>query len=161
MRSGPFTHTYTFTTEPKNNFPHETEASFDAIVIGFGYGGSVSAYRLAKAGLRVAVIESEAMLIRLPSNFVRPSLAVEPCRRPVRPAHSYALEQDCYGLDWYCRWWRLDCQCGGNDSQQTTSRTGLATSPLLLSQPYYDRAEAMLGAKTYPLLSQSRLTPAP
>ncbi|CAB1062314.1 Glucose-methanol-choline (GMC) oxidoreductase:NAD binding site [Olavius sp. associated proteobacterium Delta 1] len=34
-----------------------TETHFDAIVVGSGFGGSVSAYRLAEAGLRVCLLE--------------------------------------------------------------------------------------------------------
>lgn len=42
---------------------------FDAIVIGSGFGGSVSAYRLAEAGLRVCVLERGSA--RAPGTFTR------------------------------------------------------------------------------------------
>src|ERR671932_1674257 len=33
------------------------ESHFDAVIVGSGFGGSVMAYRLAKAGLRVCLLE--------------------------------------------------------------------------------------------------------
>jgi choline dehydrogenase-like flavoprotein len=36
---------------------HPASASFDAVIIGSGAGGSAAAYKLASAGLRVAVVE--------------------------------------------------------------------------------------------------------
>jgi cholesterol oxidase len=37
--------------------PHEPEAHFDAVVVGSGFGGSVTAHRLSEAGMSVCVLE--------------------------------------------------------------------------------------------------------
>jgi cholesterol oxidase len=37
--------------------PHEPEAHFDAVVVGSGFGGSVTAHRLSEAGLSVCILE--------------------------------------------------------------------------------------------------------
>ena len=43
---------------------HPASASFDAVIIGSGAGGSAAAYKLANAGLRVAVVEKGSELPR-------------------------------------------------------------------------------------------------
>ena len=44
-------------TENQENYPELSRVNWDVIVVGSGFGGSVSALRLAEKGYRVLVIE--------------------------------------------------------------------------------------------------------
>ena len=67
---------------PSRRFHAKSGTRFDVIVIGSGFGGSVSALRLTERGYRVAVMESGTTVLRRP---VRPHL-VESAQVPLVPA---------------------------------------------------------------------------
>lgn len=129
---------------------HEAEESFDAIVIGSGYGGSVSAYRMAKAGLKVAVVET-GYLHQAP-NILRGEAS------QWNPAAGLYGPHTVTHLSKTVTAWTGTAVGGGSivNAAVMIRKDNFANWPGQISRqcldPYYDRAEAMLGAKTYPVL---------
>ncbi len=136
--------------EPKTNLSHGTEVSFDAIVIGSGYGGAVSAYRLAQAGLKVAVIET-GYAQRAP-NILRGEAS------QWNPAAGLFGPHTVTHLSKTVTAWTGTAIGGGSivNAAVMIRKDNFANWPGNITRQtldiYYDRAEAMLGAKTYPLL---------
>ncbi len=71
----------------------EARSSYDAIVVGSGYGGGVAASRLARAGKRIAVFERgrEHLTGEFPSRFPELRQAVQVTGRRVRTGRATAL----------------------------------------------------------------------
>lgn len=147
--------TFTLTLIMESNTPNDPEVSFDAIVIGSGYGGSVSAYRLAKAGLKVAVIES-GYAHKAP-NILRGEAS------QWNPAAGLFGPHTVTHLSNTVTAWTGTAVGGGSivNAAVMIRKDNFENWPGNISrqalEPYYDRAEAMLGAKTYPVL----LAPSP
>jgi cholesterol oxidase len=125
--------------------------SFDAIVIGSGYGGAVAAYRLAQAGLSVCVMEKGY-------EHKAPNM-------PRGRDSEWAPEEGRFGphtvtkLNKRVTGWHGTAVGGGSIVNAAVmirkdcfeNWPGNITRETL--DPYYDRAEQMLGARVYPLHS--------
>ena len=139
-----------------------SETHFDAIVVGSGFGGSVSAYRLAEAGLRVCVLERGKAYPpgefpraphRMKNNFWDPSeglhgmyniwsfsgLGAVVCSGLGGGSLIYANVMIRKDERWFVR---EDLKDGGFEYWPVT-RADL--------EPHYDRVEKMLGARPYPV----------
>jgi cholesterol oxidase len=137
---------------------------FDAVVVGSGFGGAVSAYRLAEAGRSVCLLERGKAYP--PGSF--PRTPYEMGRNFWQP------ENDLYGL-FDVRAFRRKLVCllssglgGGSLIDANTllrkdekwfveedATGGYAPWPVTRSEldPHYDRVERMLGAQRYPYLT--------
>ena len=135
---------------------------YDAIVVGSGFGGSVTAYRLAEAGQRVCVLERGRAYP--PGSFTRsPHRARESFWDPPRGLHGMYHYWSFRGIDAVVaaglgggsliyanvllrkdeRWFiDEDVNDGGYESWPVT-RAEL--------DPHYDRVEAMVGVQRYPV----------
>jgi cholesterol oxidase len=138
------------------------EEHFDAVVIGSGFGGSVSAFRLSEAGLRVCVLERGKAYP--PGSFPRSPLAV-----------ARSLWDPSEGLHGIFNVWEFSglggivaSGLGGGSllysnillrkDRSTFVHEDLATGgferwPVTYDdlEPHYERHEAMLGAAPYPI----------
>lgn len=130
-----------------SGFSHET--NFDAIVIGSGYGGAVSAYRLGEAGLRVAVLE--AGYEHKAPNMPRGEAAEwNPAKGKFGPHKVTKLNSKVKG-------WTGVAVGGGSivNAAVMIRKDNFENWPGGITRqsldPYYDRAETMLEARTYPL----------
>lgn len=126
--------------------PHEF---FDAIVIGSGYGGSVSAFRLAESGLKVAVLETGY-------HHKAPNM-------PRGEESEWNPKEGHFGPHTVTRLspavtaWTGTAVGGGSivnaavmiRKDNFENWAGGITRQTL--DPYYNRAEAMLGARVYPV----------
>jgi len=137
------------------------DAHFDAVIIGSGFGGSVTASRYAEAGLGVCVLERGRSYP--PGSFTRsPYRARESFWNPERGLHGMYHYWSFRGIDALIssglgggsliyanvllrkdeRWFvQEDLQSGGYE-HWPISRADL--------EPHYDRAEQRLGAQRYP-----------
>ena len=121
---------------------------FDAIVIGSGYGGSVSAFRLAEAGLNVAVLETGY-------EHKAPNI-------PRGKASEWNPDQGRFGphnvqhLNNSVTAWRGTAVGGGSiiNAAVMIRKTDFDNWPGGITRsaldPFYDTAERMLGATVYP-----------
>lgn len=134
---------------------------FDAVVVGSGFGGAVSAYRLAEAGLSVCLLERGKAYA--PGSFPR---------TPYEMGHNFWQPEDgLYGL-FDVRGFRRKLWCllssglgGGSLIDANTllrkderwfveedAQGGYESWPVSRAEldPHYDRVERMLGAQRYP-----------
>lgn len=139
-----------------------SETHFDAIIVGSGFGGSVTAYRLAEAGLRVCVLERGKAYApgefpraphRMKNNFWDPSeglhgmyniwsfsgLGAVVCSGLGGGSLIYANVMIRKDERWFVK---EDLNKGGFEYWPVT-RADL--------DPHYDRVEKMLGAQRYPV----------
>jgi cholesterol oxidase len=138
-----------------------TDTHFDAIVVGSGFGGSVTAYRLAEAGKRVLVLERGKAYP--PGSFTRsPYRARESFWHPAKGLLGMYHYWSFKGIDALVsaglgggsliyanvflrkdeRWFvDEDVNDGGYESWPVT-RADL--------EPHYDRVESMIGLQRYP-----------
>jgi cholesterol oxidase len=138
-----------------------TDSHYDAIVVGSGFGGSVTAYRLAEAGKRVCILERGKAYP--PGSFTRsPYKARESFWNPSRGLHGMYHYWSFKGIDALVsaglgggsliyanvflrkdeRWFvDEDVNDGGYESWPVT-RADL--------DPHYDRVEKMIGLQRYP-----------
>jgi len=137
------------------------DAHFDAVIVGSGFGGSVTAYRLAEAGLRVCVLERGKAYPpgefpraphRMKNNFWDPSeglygmyniwsfdeLGAMVCSGLGGGSLIYANVLIRKDEKWFVK---EDLKDGGFEYWPVT-RADL--------NPHYDRVEKMLGAQRYP-----------
>ncbi len=137
-----------------------TEAHFNALIIGSGFGGSVMAYRLAEAGLRVCLLERGKAYP--PGSF---------------PRSPYRMKQNFWdpseGLYGMFNAWSFDelgalvCSGLGGGSliyanvmirkdERWFVRKDHEYWPVTRADldPHYDRAEKMLGAQQYPFAKE-------
>lgn len=137
------------------------EGHYDAVIVGSGFGGSVMAYRLAEAGLRVCLLERghpyppgafPRSPYRMKSNFWDPSAGLYGLFNIWSFAGIDAIVSSGLGGGSLIysnvlirkdeRWFvREDLQRGGYEYWPVT-RADL--------DPHYDRAERMLNAQRYP-----------
>lgn len=138
-----------------------SDTHFDAVIVGSGFGGSVTAYRLAEAGLSVCVLERGKAYPpdsfpraphRMQKNFWDPSeglhgmfniwsfdkLGAVVCSGLGGGSLIYANVLIRKDEKWFVR---EDLQNGGYEHWPVT-RADL--------EPHYDRAEKMLGAQRFP-----------
>jgi cholesterol oxidase len=126
-----------------------TETEFDAIVVGSGYGGSVSAYRLAEAGLRVAILET-GYAHKAPNIPRGEASEWNPGKGRFGPHTITHLSKDVTA-------WTGTALGGGSmvNAAVMIRKDNFENWPGGITRqsldPYYDRAEMMLGAKVYPL----------
>jgi cholesterol oxidase len=124
--------------------------NFDAIVLGSGYGGAVSAYRLAQAGLSVVVLETgyEQKAPNIPRGQES-----EWC-----PDKGHFGPHTINHLSNSVTAWRGTAVGGGSivNAAVMIRKNDFENWPGKITRqsldPYYDRAELMLGATVYPLL---------
>src|SRR3954453_3333874 len=137
-----------------------TDSHYDAIVVGSGFGGSVTAYRLAEAGKRVLVLERGKAYP--PGSFAR---------SPYQMRHNFwDPTQGLFGLFDFWSFVGLDVLVssglgGGSliyanvllrkdekwfaeEASDGRQQPWPVTRAEL--EPHYDRAEAMLAPQTYP-----------
>lgn len=129
----------------------QTQASsFDAIVIGSGYGGSVAAYRLSQAGLKVAVLET-GYTHKAPDIKRGPDSHWNPEAGQFGPHTVTHLSPTVTA-------WSGTGVGGGSivNAAVMIRKDHFANWPGGINRqtldPYYDIAERMLGARTYPVL---------
>ncbi len=138
------------------------DEQFDAVVVGSGFGGSVTAYRLAQAGQQVLVLERGRAYP--PGSFPRSPLGIK--RNIWDPAQGGQGMYDMWSFDGFdglvCsglgggsliyanvllrkdeRWFVHDDHSGGAYENWPVTRADL--------DPHYTRAEKMLDAQAYPL----------
>lgn len=154
--SGALSHAFTSGQEQSDtssnanyNGEEDTEHIFDAIVVGSGYGGAVSAYRLAEAGLKVAILE-------IGYEHKAPNI-------PRGQASEWDPENGLFGphritrLNKAVSAWTGTGYGGGSlvNAAVMIRKDNFENYPGGISRetlaPYYDRAERMLGAKVYPV----------
>ena len=138
-----------------------TDGHFDAIVVGSGFGGSVTAYRLAEAGRSVCVLERGRAYP--PGSFTR---------SPHRARESFWAPQ--HGLTGMYHYWSfkgidalVSAGLGGGSLiyanvflrkdekwfvQEDVNDGGYEYWPVTRDDldPHYDRVEAMIGLQRYP-----------
>lgn len=138
-----------------------SDSHFDAIIVGSGFGGSVTAYRLAEAGWRVCVLERGRAYP--PGSFTR---------SPYRARESFwDPQRGLYGMYHYWSFRGIDvvvsAGLGGGSLiyanvllrkdekwfvQEDVTDGGYEHWPVTRAdlEPHYDRVERMLGATPYP-----------
>lgn len=126
-----------------------TNEFYDAIVIGSGYGGSVSAFRLAESGLKVAVLET-GYHHKAPNMPRGEESEWNPQEGHYGPHTVNRLSKSVTA--WY------GTAVGGGSIVNAAVMIRMDNFPNWAGgitretlNPYYDRAEAMLGARVYPV----------
>ena len=138
------------------------DGHFDAVIVGSGFGGSVTAYRLAEAGLRVCVLERGQAYP--PGSFTRsPYRARESFWDPDRGLRGMYHYWSFRGIDAL-----VSSGLGGGSLiyanvllrkdekwfvEEDVNDGGFEYWPVTRADldPHYDRAEKMLGAQRYPV----------
>jgi cholesterol oxidase len=139
-----------------------TDSHFDAVIVGSGFGGAVTAYRLAEAGKRVCVLERGRAYP--PGSFTRsPHRARESFWDPPRNLLGMYHYWSFHGIDALMasglgggsliyanvmlrkdeRWFVTEDVNDGGYEHWPITRADL--------DPHYDRVEKMLGVQTYPV----------
>ena len=135
--------------------------SFDAVIIGSGFGGSVMAYRLAEAGLRVCLLERGKAYppfsfprapFKVKNNFWDPSEGLYGMYNVWSFKGSGALVSSGLGGGSLIyanviirkdeQWFKEDLDGGGYENWQVTRQD---------LEPHYDRVDEMMNVQKYPL----------
>ena len=137
------------------------DESFDAVIIGSGFGGSVMAYRLAEAGLRVCLLERGKAYppfsfprapFKVKNNFWDPSEGLYGMYNVWSFKGSGALVSSGLGGGSLIyanviirkdeKWFKEDLDGGGYENWQFTRQD---------LEPHYDRVDEMMNVQKYPL----------
>ncbi len=140
----------------------DLKAHYDVVVVGSGYGGSIAACRLARAGRKVAVLERGREL--LPGEF---PASLEAASRHVQTAGPLGHTGDPRNLYWMHVGSEMNVfsGCGLGGTSLVNANVALRPDPRIFEDPRwpralredgagldagYTRAEAMLTPRTYP-----------
>jgi len=135
---------------------HPASASFDAVIIGSGAGGSAAAYKLASAGLRVAVVEKGGELPLDSSTLDFDKVVHQGLFKSKEQwfdgrGRTFAPEEY-FNVGGKTKWYGAALLRYGRHEFEADAAHQCLGWPISYDElrPYYEEAESLLGVRSFP-----------